>query len=337
MKLRFALTVTLALLVGACGSPGDMVFVRSLNADLPLLVQGNVASRKMVIFIHGGPGGTGVTRYASAAFQALGESFAVASYDQRMAGLAQGNPASDSLGLDQHVRDLDLVVEVLRQRYPDTKFYLLAHSWGGALATAYLANGTQQAKIAGWMPTDAAYDMVTSLRQSREWAIARAQDRIAQGKDVSLAQEALAWYGETPTITGARLVKHFTFITKLGAYIHNPATADKLNAAQVLFFGPYSMPSESINLAQTFQHFALDQLASLDLGDRLPAITLPSLVMGGRHDGSVPVAASQAIYARLGTAAADKTLKIFEQSAHRPMDDEPQAFVAAVKEFLTRY
>lgn len=339
MKLgaTIVLSLSLSLVLGACSPPGDMLFLRHQGADLPILVQGNVASEKMMVFIHGGPGGTGVARYASAAFRSLGQDFAVASYDQRMAGLAQGNPRGDGLGLAQHVEDLELVVEVLRARYPATRLYLLAHSWGGAVATAYLSSPAQQAKIAGWMPTAAACDMVAALRRSRQWAMARAQERIAQGKDVAIAQEAWAWYDQTPTITGASLVKHFDFLVKLGAYVHDPATADKPNVAELLFFGPYSPASEAVNLAQTFRYVALDQLATLDLGDRLAAITLPALVMGGRHDGSVPIAAAEELYARLGTPAQDKTLIIFERSAHRPMDDEPQGFVAAVKGFMTRH
>ncbi|MFN3430561.1 MAG: alpha/beta fold hydrolase [Candidatus Sericytochromatia bacterium] len=337
MKLISAFTVALSLLLGACGAPGEMLFVRHLNADLPILVQGQVASKKMLVFIHGGPGGTGVTRYGSAAFQALGQHFAVASYDQRMAGLAQGNPASDTLTLEQHVDDLDLVIEVLRQRYPGAKLYLLGHSWGGAVATAYLANPVRQAKITAWMPTDAAYDMGSSLRQSREWVIGRAQARLAQGMDAAIAQEALIWYGQTPVLTGSALVRHFTYLAKLGAYIHHPAAADKPNVGQLLFFGPYSVGSEALNLTQTFQHQSLDRLATLNLSDRLPAITLPSLVMSGRYDGSVPMAASEVLYEALGTRTQDKTLTIFDNSAHRPMDDEPQAFVAAVKAFMDRY
>lgn len=337
MKIRFALPIALALLLGACGTPGEQLFVRSQNADMPLLVQGRLASQKMLLFVHGGPGGTGVSRYASRAFKALGEDFAVASYDQRMAGLAQGNPSAESLTMAQYVDDLDLVVDVLKQRYPGTRLYLLGHSWGGALATAYLADPGRQAKITAWMPTAAAYDMVASLRQARAWAIGRAQARIAQGQDAPLAQEALAWYQATPVITGATLVKHFTYLTKLGAYVYNPATAEKPDMAQLIFWGPYSLGSEPLNLQQTLTRYPLDQLTSLDLSASLGAITLPSLVMGGRHDGSVPVAAAEACYAGLGTPAADKTLTIFEHSAHRPMDDEPEAFVAAVKAFMNRY
>ena len=332
-----ALVLALAPVLGACAPPGDLAFVRHRGADLPVLVQGQVASKKLLVFIHGGPGGTGVTRHASAAFQALGQDVAIASYDQRLAGLAQGDPDAGSLGLVQHVEDLDLVVELLRQRHPGARLYLLGHSWGGAVATAYLAEPSRQAKIAGWLPTSAAYDMKATLAQSRAWAIARAEARLAEGKDVVTAQAALAWYAERPILTGAALVGHFTYLTKLGAYLHDPARADKLDAARLLFFGPYSLPSEALNLAETFRRQDLDELAGLDLRDRLPAITLPTLVMGGRHDGSVPIAAAEAMYAALGTPARDKALTIFEGSAHRPMDDEPAAFAAAVRAFLARH
>jgi pimeloyl-ACP methyl ester carboxylesterase len=288
----------------------------------------------MLVFLHGGPGGTGVTRLSSAAFKALAADFGVALYDQRMAGLSQGNPDAASLTLAQHVADLDLVVEVLRKQYPGTTLYLMGHSWGGALGTAYLADPARQAKIAGWMPTDAAYDMGTSLRQSREWAIQRAQERLAAGREPANAQAALSWYQATPVITGATLVQHFGWLPKLGAYVYDDKRADKPDVGQLLFFSPYSAAAEPLNLLQTFERQPLDQLAALDLTASLGTITLPSLVMSGRHDGAVPVAAAEACFAALGTPTTAKTLQIFERSAHRPMDDEPQAFVEAVKAFM---
>lgn len=337
MNFKALTLIALSLSVGGCGTPGDYLFVRSENADLPLMVQGNLASRKLLLFIHGGPGGTGIARYGTSAFQTLGKDFGIAAYDQRMAGMAQGNPAKESLNLDQYVRDLDLVVEVLKKRYPDTKLYLMGHSWGGAVGTAYLSDPMRQAKIAGWMPTDGNYTSVESLRLSREWALSRAQERIAQGKDVPLAQEALSWYTGTATLTGATLIRHFNYLTKLGAYLYDPASAEKPNMPQLLFFGPYSVGSEPLNLMQTLKDYPSDQLATLDLSSLLATITLPSLVMSGRHDGSVPVGVSEACYAGLGTPADRKSLTIFEKSAHRPMDEEPQAFVSAVKAFVERY
>ncbi|MNS11054.1 Proline iminopeptidase [compost metagenome] len=334
---RAAWAIALMSLLSACGVPGEMAFVRTQDADLPLHVQGNTAAKKMLLFVHGGPGGTGVTRLSSAAFKALAADVGVALYDQRMAGLSQGNATAASLTMAQHVKDLDLVVEVLKQQHPGTAIYLMGHSWGGALGTAYLADPARQAKIAGWMPTDAAYDMGTSLRQSREWAIQRAQERLAGGQDPATAQAALSWYQANPTITGATLVKHFGWLPKLGAYIHDDRTADKPDTGQLLFFSPYSATAEPLNLIQTFQSQPLDELATLDLSASLGAITLPSLVMSGRHDGAVPVAAAEACFRALGTPATAKTLTIFERSAHRPMDDEPQAFVEAVKAFMTRH
>ncbi|MBN1312150.1 MAG: alpha/beta hydrolase [Anaerolineae bacterium] len=63
---------------------------------------------------------------------------------------------------------------------------------------------------------------------------------------------------------------------------------------------------------------------------RLSEITGPTLITWGRHDGLLPVANAYDGAKRIPNAR----LCIFENSAHAPMLEEPEAFNAAVQEFL---
>lgn len=332
-----ALFVSLALMLTGCQVPGDTLFVRSQDADMPLLVKGNTGSKRLILVLHGGPGGTAIPFSNLSAFKELEKDYGVAYWDQRGAGDAQGNATPASLTLDQHVKDLDLVVEVLKKRYAGSQVFLMGHSWGGTLGTAYLLDPARQAKIRAWVAVDGSFDMSESNRLSREWALKRAQERIDQGKDVEKAKESLAWYQQTPEITKANFFKHYEHVSRLGAYLYDPAKAEQLDKMGLLFFSPHSVLSELGNFTYTAGNMSLDILLDTNLIPEMDKVKLPSLILNGKQDGMIPPAIAQAGFDGLGTATGDKAIRIFEDSAHRPMFEEPTAFAGAVKGFLAKY
>lgn len=323
-----------ACLLPACQA-GDMVFVRQAGADMPVLIRGNAQSNKVLLFVHGGPGGAAVPHYTESAFQTIEREAGVAYWDQRAAGSSQGNPAPETLTLAQYVRDLDAVVNVLQQRRPGARVYLMTHSWGGAIGAAYLADAARQSKIAGWIPVDASVSIPECNRLSREWAIQRAQEKAGSSEDPRW-KEMLAWYAQHPVIGAEQQLKHFDNAKRLGAYRVDPAVGEAVHLGEVVWFSPHSIASELSNLSYTWQHFSLDELNQLDLSEQLKAITVPTLVMNGRQDGIVPAPAADNLYRQLATPASDKSLVMFERSAHHPMLEEPVDFARATLDFLSR-
>ena len=73
-------------------------------------------------------------------------------------------------------------------------------------------------------------------------------------------------------------------------------------------------------------------ISALDLTDRLPAIKLPTLIVVGEEDQGTPVAASQAIQAKI----AGSQLEILKSAAHLANMEQPEAFTKALTTFLTR-
>src|SRR3954452_15626274 len=97
---------------------GELFFVRSDGADLPVWVRGNVASGVFLVLLPGGPGSSGIWLYPkSEGFQALEQDYAVVYQDQRGSGATQGNVPASSINLEQFVTDTDRVLQVIRQRY----------------------------------------------------------------------------------------------------------------------------------------------------------------------------------------------------------------------------
>jgi proline iminopeptidase len=82
---------------------------------------------------------------------------------------------------------------------------------------------------------------------------------------------------------------------------------------------------EQLNLG--FREF----LRTFDFTEELSSIACPTLVLAGAHDWICPVEHSRRIAERIPRAH----LKVFENSSHMIADDEPDAFLAALRGFLT--
>lgn len=72
------------------------------------------------------------------------------------------------------------------------------------------------------------------------------------------------------------------------------------------------------------------ELPELRLWDRLHEITVPTLVIGGRHDRAIPVQHSEELADRIPNGR----LLIFETSGHFPYLEEPDAYVQVLSAFL---
>jgi 3-oxoadipate enol-lactonase len=74
-------------------------------------------------------------------------------------------------------------------------------------------------------------------------------------------------------------------------------------------------------------------IAALNLTERLPAITVPTMVVVGEDDPGTPVAASRVIQEQIKGAE----LVILKSAAHLSNLEQPQAFNQAVTAFLARH
>ncbi len=88
----------------------------------------------MLVVLHGGPGGD--HRYLLNCAEFVNDGFFVVLYDQRGGGLSKRHDA-DAYSIQIFVDDLQAVIDHYRGG-PGQKVFLLGHSWGAMLATAYV-------------------------------------------------------------------------------------------------------------------------------------------------------------------------------------------------------
>ncbi len=55
-----------------------------------------------------------------------------------MSGMSQGDPDPSTLTIDQHIEDLEKVIQLIKVKYNPGSLFLLGHSWGGVMTAGYL-------------------------------------------------------------------------------------------------------------------------------------------------------------------------------------------------------
>lgn len=314
-------------------SGGDWFYLENKDAIMPVWVKGNLQSETFIIFLHGGPGGSAMFDTIFDAYRELEKDYAFVWWDQRGSGLSQGNATPDSYTIDQFVEDLEKLVALVQHKYNNPTLFLMGHSWGGALGTAFLINPRNQTHISGWIPIGSAHNWRGSDLLSIEWVVEKATEQIDLGKNVDYWEKEINWYNKNPKLTNSNnLSRHGNNIGKLNGDYYNPLNVPYYSPT-IVFNTPYNF-SFLLNNPYMLSNNKLD-FENLNLVPEINKITIPSLILWGKHDGIVPVALAFETYDNIGSY--DKHIYIFENSAHNPPFEEPELFVERVREFIGKY
>lgn len=340
------LVIILLMFFLSCSKEGDIgpkvedfFYVETAGAQLPVKVRGNTASGKILLFIPGGPGGTGldVSELDPGAWrQTLEKDYAVAYYDQRGIGNAQGRFDEASVTLDQYVDDIQGIVKVLHHRYPNTDVYLMGHSFGAMLVYRYINTYGQDELVKKYI---AAAGVGSRLRDDEHWIFRRAYvegialERVDRNQEAEYWREVLDWLARHPVINTielrAKLFEHMQK-TQIEEEIRISA-ADVLNI--LLFsdnnFFPYYL---TLKKRQRIINGLVDQERQWDVIDEIPRIDQPILLIGGEFDISVPPQELTWIYENI--ASEEKSLTILPDAGHDHYISQPQLFYQAVAAFV---
>jgi pimeloyl-ACP methyl ester carboxylesterase len=163
-----------------------------------------------------------------------------------------------------------------------------------------------------------------------------AKKAIADGRDVSYWQNNLAWYQERPVLTRADADQHYKLLDNANGNIYRPdADSTQIPYTTFAFASPFSLAYLK-NGGKALKKLRYD-FFELDLSPKMGAITLPTLILWGLHDGNEPVALAYEANDLINTPAADKQVYIFQESAHSPHEEEPHHFASQVIAFVDRY
>lgn len=347
LQILIALLILLPILTGMGISHEDDFFhVKSGDTELPVWVKGNTDSKKMIIYINGGPGATSIDIARADMFtwsSGLEENFAMVYYDQRGCGNAQGNLNDNSITIDQFVEDLNAIIAVLEARYDDPKIYLMGHSFGAFIGANYLLAGNLKEKIDGWISVSGAYnfDYDLSWQYRRSFLRNIAKEELTKQKDTAHWNAALNWVKEHPQITTRKQKEQWRNYIGWPGEIVLPEEVATLSFIQYLGIGFASSYNPFPAYLSSNLDIVNDQLnedaEGINLIGEVSKISMPSLFICGKYDDLITPEESREVFRNLGTPEDHKYFKVLPASGHEPFMSDPENFKRAVIDFVKEY
>jgi proline iminopeptidase len=286
-----------------------------------LWFRGLDVERPAVILLHGGPGASEAALFRRFN-RDLERHFLVIYWEQRGAGRSFSKdipPASMTIA--QFVRDLDEVVELARRRFQRDRVVLLGHSWGTAIGILYAAQFPE--KVAAYLGIGQVADMPKGERVSWEFARREAARRRDRGALRDLERIGPPPHTVDDMLTSRKQVERFdgTFHGPLstGRLIWAAFRTDEASLVDLIKFGQ----GNRFSLEHLWNEFR-----TFDIDDTLLSFDVPIAFLLGRHDWVVPSVLADRYLQRI--TAPCTQLVWFEQSAHNPPFEEPEAFNRAV-------
>jgi pimeloyl-ACP methyl ester carboxylesterase len=284
---------------------------------MPVRVKGNTLSKVIILIVHGGPG-DGSYDYADYKTARLREKYGVAFWDQRNAGSASGNSNIDKLSLPQMINDMEVIVKVLKHRYEGTSIFLYAHSFGGLLAAGYLVKDSNQNQLKGWIEIDGAHNYPLCNTSSRKMLMDTARSEINKGNYPSEWLNILNYCSSHDPLSSYEISLQTETYARNAEYYMG---IKRNNAILSLREDPSDQLVNYYNLYYTTSgNDFLKSLESANYSNQLYKIKIPSLLLWGQFDFTVPPVVGEDGITNLGSSY--KKLVLFPHSGHRPMETD---------------
>jgi pimeloyl-ACP methyl ester carboxylesterase len=306
------------------GSVAELVDVRIGGHDQSIMIRGDSAQAPVLLFLEGGPGGTGIGRIRNSG-EALERDFVVAVWDQRGAGKSydQLEPTS-TLTVEQVVADTLAVTDYLRERFERQKIYLVGSSWGTTLGVLAVQQAPQ--KYHAYVGTGQMVDQFATdelmYAESLDDAEARGDDAAVQ----RLHDIGPPPYQETLNYTEA-LASNPTWTDFEHGQDYNPASEYPAS----LFVAEYSLIEQMRGMAAIAETFNVlyPQLRETDFRAQVPRLQVPVFVVQGEHEATGRSVLARDWFQQL--SAPSKEYVVFDRSGHTPPYDEPGRFADYMK------
>ena len=310
----------------------DTIFVRHKNADMPAYIHGNGSEKVFLIILHGGPGGIGLSYRSRTIKSDIEKECAVVYFDQRGSGMAQGSYSENGISIDIMAEDVLALVKVIKYKYGnDSRFFLMGHSWGGTLGPATLLK--DQSDFLGWIDVDGAHNTQGIYEEYLNNFARVASEQIEIENDIEYWESVIDLINNiSPQYNQDDVYRLNEEAFEAESVLQDSGLINKEKDDDNNTIFKYTPLTIIWNAQNTQSILDSDLFQNVNFKDRLSEITIPSLVLWGRHDMVVPIQFAQDSYDNLGSS--EKELVFFENSGHSPMATEPVLFAEKVIEFI---
>jgi pimeloyl-ACP methyl ester carboxylesterase len=313
----------------------DNFHLQSEGAAMPIQVFGNMASKKILFIVHGGPGGNSIAYRNDYVINNVEKEFAIVYWDQRLAGASQGNSGSSDIALFKS--DLKKVVQLVKSRYGnDKQLYIMGHSWGGYLTPYFLTDENNQDMFKGWIQVDGAHNYYLNDSLTKEMLLFYGKKEIAANKNKDKWQPIVDYcnahaYNESFDVA----FQLNSYAGQAEGYLDEVANKPGSTLQQISQSGANNFPitAQLSNLYNSALVLKIDrQTYPIPTSPNLKKLKLPTLLLWGKYDFVCPQGLIKDI--RKNVSSKDITEKIFEKSGHSPMGNEEDLFWRTVVDWV---
>jgi pimeloyl-ACP methyl ester carboxylesterase len=290
--------------------------------DQWIQIGASAPDRPILLYLHGGPGGTSVP--AAAAWQPWEAHFTVVHWDQRGAGRTfrkNGEAGCGRLTIDRMVKDGIEVAEFLIAQLRQPKILLLGHSWGSALAVYMLRRRAEL--FSAFVGTG----QLVNMRRNEEYNYRRQMEQ-AERLGNQEALRVLRAIGPPPYSEFSSLLTLRQWTDRLTEGDGDPLQprptpiAPDFTADEVPFM---------LQGAEFSRKELLAELNEIDLPSLGLTFEMPIYFFEGTHDQQTPMELAEQYFAAI--FAPHKEFVRFEGCHHFVVMNRPDAFL---QELLTR-
>lgn len=296
---------------------------------MPVKVAGNVSSKKFLVIVHGGPGGSAIVYREPYVRNTVEKQVAIVYWEQRFAGHAQGNIGSSNIA--DFRRDMKDLMILLRNKYgDDNQYYLFAHSWGGFLAPYFLIEGVNQELVNGWIQIGGAHNYRMNDSLTREMLLHYGRQELAAGRNTEDWDEIVDWCENNGFSKRSEAVR-------LNGFAHQaenlmPVDAPSIDLFNMVFRNNIVVSASFINLINSGLRRIDSETYDTPNSNNLHKISIPTLLLWGKYDFVCPPELADDIEANISSPILDKI--IFERSGHSPMMNQEPYFWRRVIEWV---
>jgi len=299
-------TFVLAFATNSCGNSPPEISVseelRQING-IELYVK-RMGSGEPIVVVHGGP--MLEHGYFLPHLAPLAESFELIFYDQRLSGRSAGQVDSASVRLDTLVDD----IEALRQSLQLGRVHLMGHSWGGLLAMRYAIQHPENLRSLILLNSMSASSQLWQEEEARLAQRLTVEDSI----EIATIRETVAFSNGEPEAIAAILLASF-----------KAQFADRSKIAGLELY----VPPDYLNRSRQFGYMIGD-LTDFDFFEDLRTISVPTLILYGSAEPAAEIS-GEALHDAIPTSE----LVIIQNAGHFPFVEQPDAFLGAVRGFLS--
>jgi L-proline amide hydrolase len=265
-----------------------------------------------LVLLHGGPG---ATHDYLLSMTDLAADRAVVHYDQLGNGRSTHYPGrgADFWTVDLFVRELHSLVTALGIA---DRHHVLGQSWGGFLAQEYAFTGPPGLRSLVLADTAASFpDFVAEANRLRAGLPPDVEATLRRHEDEGTTDD--------PAYMEACQVFYARHVCRL-----DPMPAEVVEAFAWLERDPTVY--HTMNGPSEFH--VVGSIRDWQSKDRLGSITVPTLLVSGRHDEATP-----ALQETLQTGIAGSEWVVFEESSHMPHVEERERYMRVVGDWLARH